>query len=354
MSCMTASRPRCLLILPRGFYSFAKVLTGGLTTLGFDTTVANDEYPESLFGKIISKLGLSLSHAITRRVLLRQVLDAQQYDLILVIKGRGLDASTASLLTQHGRCVVGYHFDAFRFDSGPSRWRVSVPRVCTFDYRDAEEHGLPVVELFTSIPPVSPSALTTPRRYRVSAIQRNHSQRLAYLDRVLGALGGPGGLNAKDTFIYLFEANALTFLVNFMRHPWLYLKYRHVISRKPLPYEQYVAAIAESDYTIDYAHPKQTGITIRCFEALSAGTRLITNNLSVMRSPYFTSDNALVYERNGDAASLRHQLAGMPRRPPNIRRRTVDDFLRDLIGQDTIVTLTDPSHIEPAKTQYTQ
>ena len=179
---------RCLLILPRGFYGFASVLTRGLATLGFETTVANDEYPESLFGKVISKLGLRLSQAITRRHLNRQVLSGQHYDLILVIKGRGLDAKSAALLTLHGRTVVGYHFDSFRFDRGPSRWRTSLPRVCTFDYRDAAEQGLPVVELFTSMPAVATAP--GPRRYRVSAVLRNHSQRLAYLDQVLGALGG--------------------------------------------------------------------------------------------------------------------------------------------------------------------
>jgi len=321
---------RCLLILPRNFYSFASVLVRGLKVLGFETVVANDEYPENLFGKIISKLGLPLSHAITRRVLTDQVLTGQHYDLILVIKGRGLDARTAGLLRQHGRTVVGYHFDSFRYDPGPARWNSSLPRVCTFDYRDAEEQGLPVVELFTSMPSTAPPA---PRRYRVSAIQRNHSQRLVYLDRVLSALGP---LTADETFIYIFEANALTFLINFVRHPRLYLKYRRFISRQALPYDQYAAAIAGSAFTIDYAHPKQTGITIRCFEALSAGTRIITNNPSVLKSALFSADNALIFAPDDDADGLRRQVQALPARLPAARRRSVDDFLRDLIGPEGV------------------
>ena len=338
MSSTPPARPRCLLILPRGFYAFAGVLTRGLAALGLETRVANDEYPESLFGKIISKLGLPLSHAITRQVLTRQFLAGQQHDLILLIKGRGLDAATAASLLQHGRHVVGYHFDSFRFDSGPARWRASLARVCTFDYRDAQEHGLPVVELFTSMPPVAAAALVAPRSYKVSAVLRNHSQRLAYLDRVLRALGP---LPAGQTFLYIFEANALTFLANFLRHPRLYLKYRHAISRKPLPYDQYVAAIAGSALTIDYAHPKQTGITIRCFEALSAGTRLITNNPWVLRSAHFSTDNALVFGPDSDAASLRQQVLALPAQAPAAQRRTVDDFLRELIGPATLAALAE-------------
>lgn len=343
MSAAIFVRQRCLLILPRGFYSFTNILKNGLTALGFDTTVANDEYPENIFGKIISKLGLPLSHAITRKTLVREVLCGLHYDLILVIKGRGLDSTTAALLSENSRTVIGYHFDSFRFDRGPSRWRASVPRVCTFDYRDAEKHGLAVVELFTSMPPVAPEILAAPRRYRVSAILRNHSQRLAYLDEVLGALDKP---DFDNIFVYIFEANALTFLANFLRHPRLYLKYRRFISRKALPYDRYVEAIAGSAFTVDYAHPKQTGITIRCFEALSAGTRIITNNPSVMKSVHFSDDNAVVFESGSDAGRLRQQMRCLSGSPPVARRRTVDDFLRELVGVAALPSFASKPHTE--------
>lgn len=353
MSVDTAANLRCLLILPRNFYSFTSVLTRGLADLGFQTTVANDEYPETLFGKIISKLGLSLAQAITRRVLMRDVLAGRQYDLVLVIKGRGLDTRTANALVHHGRTIVGYHFDSFRFDKGPARWRSCIPRVCTFDYRDAKEHELPVVELFSSMP--AAAAPSGPRRFKVSAVMRNHSRRLVYLDQVLGALGGlgaPGGLALDDTFLYIFEANALTFLANFLRHPRLYFRYRRFISRKALPYEQYVAAIAGSAVTIDYAHPKQTGITIRCFEALSAGTRIITNNPSVLLSKLFSPNNALVFNPVGtggirtNAAALRGQLQALPASQPAARWRTVDHFLRELIGPAALCALAEPASAE--------
>lgn len=326
MSAAVVDAKRCLLILPRGFYSFASVIERGLTHRGYETVIANDEYPESFFGKVISKLGLALSHSITRRVLTRQFLAGRRYELIIVIKGRGLDAGTASALQEHGQRVVGYHFDSFRFDRGPTRWIASLPRVCTFDYRDAEEHGLPVVELFTSMPALAPAPA---KRYRVSAIMRNHSQRLAYLDRVMTALGD------SESFIYIFEASWLTLLANFARHPWLYFKYRRFISRKPLPYNQYVEAIAGSEFTIDYAHPKQTGITIRCFEAWSAGTRVITNNPYVKKSPHFADDNAIVFARDDDASALLRQVQPLSKKAPAAHRRTVEDFLADLIGPPT-------------------
>ena len=301
------------------------------------SNVANDEYPESIFGKIISKLGLPLSHRITRRVLTGQVLNGQSYELILVIKGRGLDAETAALLGQHGRVVVGYHFDAFGFDRGPLRWRKQVERVCTFDYHDAQAEDLPLVELFTSLP-LAPTKPT--RRYRVSAVMRNHSQRLAYLDQVLCALDAAGVQGER--FIYILEAHVFSFLANLLRHPLLYWKYRRHISRRALPYADYVAAIADSEFTIDYAHPRQTGITIRCFEALSAGTRIITNNASVRRSSWFSPAHALVLAPAESAGALAEQLANLPHGLPPARRRDVYTFLRELI--DPAMIQSRPAH----------
>ncbi len=321
-----ASGSRCLLILPRSFYGFAGVLSGALEARGYVTTVANDEYPESTFGKIISKLGMSLSHRLTRRALIERVLRGHYYDLILVIKGRGLDASTAALLRQYGAVVVGYHFDAFAFDRGPLRWLSQVERVCTFDYRDAQTKGLPLVELFTSLPPLP---IRPTRRYIVSVVMRNHSQRLAYVDQVLRSLDDAG--LQGERFIYILEANVFSFLANLVRHPLLYWKYRCHIFRQALPYADYVAAIADSEYTVDYAHPRQTGITIRCFEALSAGTRVITNNASVRRSPWFGAEHAVVVAPGETAGVLAALLAALPPGPPQARRRGVDSFLRELL-----------------------
>ena len=47
MTAVTGDPKRYLLILPRGFYGFAKVLASALQRRGYEVTTANDEYPES-------------------------------------------------------------------------------------------------------------------------------------------------------------------------------------------------------------------------------------------------------------------------------------------------------------------
>ncbi len=321
---VVARAGRCLLILPKSFYAFTAVIERGLQHMGYETVVANDEYPYGLFGRVLGRLGLPISRTLTRRALTEQFLTGQTYELILIIKGRGLDHDMVTQLRAHGRSVIGYHFDSFGYDSGPARWCKSLPRVCTFDYRDAHAHGLPLVELFSALPA---QPMVAPRRYRISAIMRNHSQRLLYLDTVMRALG------TQDSFVYILEANLLTFIANLARHPLLYFKYRRFISRRPLPYAQYVQVLADSEFTLDYAHPKQTGITLRCFEAASVGTRVITNNSHVLSSPHFDDTQVIVHAPGANAGSLPERMASLAQQPARARQRSVQDFLRELLGQ---------------------
>lgn len=324
MTNLSRHTKRCLLLMPLHFYSFGSVVQKGLVEFGFSTILANDEYPQNMLGRMMSKFGMSpLVRLLTRRVLRRRFLTGEKYDLIIVIKGRGLDDQTIEMLRTHTRQFVGYHFDSFRYEHGPSRWVKNTGDIFTFDYQDADEKSLPVVELFSSMPE---SPIKTTRKFKISAIMRNHSDRLSYLDKVLRATG------TDDSFIYIFESSILTLAFNFMRHPSLYLKYYKYISTRALPYTEYVSAIADSAYTIDYAHPRQTGITIRCFEAASSGTRVITNNPYVMKSPFFTADSVFVLAEGSDAKNLTTQVAINNRTGTLPRRRSVQDFLAELTG----------------------
>lgn len=323
---MTGSTSRtCLLIFPKTFYSFAKVIAAGLEQRGYTVVTANEEYPENAFGKILGKLGLhTLLAWTTERAISRKFLLGRNYELVVVVKGRGLGPGLVARLRSSGARVVAYNFDSFGYHVAPLRWYRDVDRFATFDYADAEKHGLPRVDLFSSLPePMVPKEL----RYDVSAILRNHSDRLEYLDSVLRVL------DPQRVFVFVFEQNVFTAVLNFLRSPRLYSKYWDRISFKPLPYTDYAEVLRRSEYTVDYAHPKQTGITIRCFEALSAQTKVITNNPYVTRNAAFANAMPIVSRGCTDDAGLREAYArDRGRIPPRVVRSVaefMDELLRD-------------------------
>jgi len=315
---------RALLIFPQGFYAFADVIRAGLSLLGYDVIIANDEYPRSVVGKILGKLGaLGLLSAITDYVLARDFVDSKQYELTVIVKGRGISRRLLRRLRRASTRIIAYNFDSFAYNPAPLRWLMDVDKYCTFDRVDARTHGLPLVELFSSLPAdASPKTV----KYDISAIFRNHSDRLSYLDGVLALLSG------QRTFIYIFELNYITFAFNVIRSPRLYWKYRSFIHFKALPYTGYVAALRASNFTIDHAHPKQSGITIRCFEALGAQTKLITNNRFVTENPLFTQKNTIVFNEATSPEDLLFHVEALSENIPARQNRTVRDFLDELLA----------------------
>lgn len=320
---MTA-RPQCLLIIPIGFYSFAKTIAASLIGAGYDVTVANDEYPVNMLGKIMGKLDLPLVRILTRRTIERRFLRGRRYALTAIFKGRGVGPDLVALLKAHSDRVVGYHFDSLAYDPACRRWGAGVDRVSTFDYRDAVAEKWPLVELFSTLPAPSPQP---PQRYRISAIVRSHSQRIAYVDRVLAATG------AAESFVFFYEKDWPAWAWRALRHPRLYWKWRHHISFEPLPYETYIDALAQSAFTIDFAHPKQTGATMRCFEARAVGAHIITNNPHVLDSAHLGPERAIVFWPGDNPADLVAAMTDFGRRPrPVPVSRTPAVFIAEVIG----------------------
>jgi len=318
-----------LLIAPLSFYSFAKALKSDLEGDGRTVTLANDEYPANFVGKIMGKMSLyKILSWLTKLHFRKNFLNGKIYDLCIVIKGRGLRAPLISDLKQASKRIVGYNFDSFAFNSSPLAWCKLVSKYATFDFDDASRHSLPRVDLFSFSKPIDADKKVT---FEISAILRNHSERLGFVDKTLNAIG------SNSVFIYIYELNYITFFINFIKNPYLYIKYWRFIHFKSLPGAEYDRVLRESSFTIDFAHPKQSGITMRCFEAAAARTKIITNNRHVLKHPFFDQENVVVFDRG--SAALRAEVTKIREATPPARHRSSHEFLQDLLSDPSASTL---------------
>lgn len=315
-------KKKCLLISPQSFYFYSEYLSKTLTSYNYDVTVSNDEYPDNTLGKIMGKLKIPLLRTITEKKIRKHFVEGFAYDLVIIIKGRGISPSLIKALKQVSKRVVGYSFDSFNYFDAPLKWLKHVDKFYTFDYRDGEKYNLPIIELFSSMPESNTEKITS---YKISAIVRNHSDRLEYIDKVLS------NLKVENKFIFIYEQNIITFLQNFIKSPILYFKFWEYISFKSLPYKDYIRVLNESDFTIDFAHPAQSGITIRCFEALSSQTKIITNNPFVLRNNYFTENNMILFEKNSDSTYLKERFRKLESNIPEKHKRSINNFIEDII-----------------------
>lgn len=313
---------RCLLIAPLSFYSFHKTIADGLARRGYAVDLLNEEYPANSLGKILGKLALPALRKLTLRALRSRLDHIPRYDLVLIIKGRGLGPQALLYLRSKADRVIGYNFDSFRFNPSPLDWFHLVDRYATFDIQDAKAFGLPLVHLFSA----AEVPLRDVRSYDISIIQRVHSDRLAYADLILKSLPD----DAKP-FVFLYESSILTFFLGFLCHARLYIRLWPYISFTPLPYHKAMETLSLSRVTFDYAHPKQSGITVRCFEAQSMGVAVLTNNKEAVDCNLFAPGSMAYLPGLSDATIVPRLLARLSKRSPEPRCRSLDAFLDDLL-----------------------
>ena len=326
---------RCLLIAPLSFYSFHRTLRGGLQSRGYVVDMLNEEFPANSFGKVLGKLALPLLRRLTLRGLKGRLERQAPYDLVLIVKGRGLSVEALAYLRTRAKRIVAYNFDSFRFNPSPLDWHHLTDRYTTFDIRDAAERGIPLVHLFSA----ASTPVATERRHDISIIQRVHSDRLAYADLILRAIP-----DTRRIFLFLYESSLLTFAFGLLRHPRLYARLWPYISLKPMPYPQAMSALGRSRVTFDFAHPHQSGITVRCFEAQSLGVAVLTNNSAAVDSGMFASGSIAYLPRTTDPATIAALIIALARQTPNPRRRSLDNFLDDLLDESALQARSIPTN----------
>lgn len=322
----TYPRRRCLMIAPLTFYTFHERLRAVLEVRGYDVELMNEEYPSNNFGKILARAFLPVVRATTLAAIRRHFERNPRYDLVLIVKGRGMSREAIKLLKAHSGRVVAYTWDSFDYSPSPLDWKDEADRFATFDIIDSEKHRIPLVHLFTG---ATSQRQSEHPAYDLSIVMRIHSQRLQYVERALRALKG------HRVFVFLYTGSLFTYLPHVLRAPLAAFRLRRHISRRALRYDQAMDAIANSKATLDYAHPLQSGITVRCFEALSMGVPVITNNPHVARSGVFNEGDVVTFPLDGDPGRLPTIIADFGRHETRKTVRTMDEFIADLLDDSS-------------------
>ncbi|MEO6683130.1 MAG: hypothetical protein ABIN48_09930 [Ginsengibacter sp.] len=329
-----STRKRCLLIAPLSFYSYSEYLKKELSGMGYEVVLSNDEYPANSIGKIMGKLKIPILLYTTKQKLYKDYILGKNYDIVIIIKGRGMSHPLIKELKKICPKVIGYTFDSFKYHPAPKNWYKKLDAFFTFDYKDGISNKVDIIELFSSLPESEGEKQV---QYEISAIARNHSKRLHFIDGVLSQFP------IENNFIYIYEQNIITFLQNIISSPVLYIKYWKYIYFKPLSYNRYIEILNISNFVIDFAHPDQSGITIRCFEAQSARTKVITNNPNVFKNTHFNDLNTILVEHKKDFSSLKEKFQNIKKNTPVKYNRNITAFVNDILEKSNF-EICEPNH----------
>lgn len=237
------------------------------------------------------------------------------YDLVFVINGQTMSRQMIAKLRDRmpNARFLFYIWDSMRNKPKAREILPFFDECVTFDPEAARQYDMRLLPLFFA---PGFEGHDNDLQYDLSFIGTAHSDRFHIISTIDRALSPD-----VSRFWYLF-----------LQAPWVFYVQKAINSafRKasfanfqyvPMPFASVQDVFRKSRAIVDMEHPDQTGLTMRTFEAIGAGKKLITTNRHVRDYPFYDPQNIHIIDRSDP--SVPHDFLRTPYRPlvPTLRYR---------------------------------
>lgn len=144
----------------------------------------------------------------------------------------------------------------------------------TFDLSDCKEYGYRYLPLFYSNN--KNRNVTVDKKYKYSFIGSYHGDRVAVLQHLFSHE------NDSNLYVKIFFQSKLQFAFYYLLDPALRTAPKDWLTFKPLARNKITDVAEHSEYVIDIHNANQTGLTMRTWETLGDGHKLVTTNAAVL------------------------------------------------------------------------
>jgi hypothetical protein len=218
--------------------------------------------------------------------------DRAIYDYILIINGQTLSPDyLRDLRSQFPSAqIILYLWDSLQNRRSVRRNLPLVDRCLSFDPVDAREYGLEFRPLFFT--DSFQKKVSVVPEYEISFVGTVHSDRVAIVDQIDKNL--PTGTRR---FWYLFMQAPWVYRLRKIYDPAFKGRNKSSFSFVPLPSKELANVFFRSNAILDIEHRQQIGLTIRTFETIGAGRKLVTTNASVGDYDFYDPANIRIINR---------------------------------------------------------
>lgn len=255
-------------------------------------------YPEDIYTPLYraaKKLLPFLARAIKKRYLdgILESVSPNAYDTVFVIRGGILTPDAMETLKTK---LPNAKFVMYQWDSNQqSNYEPIISyfdHVKTFDKEDAKRYGLEYLPLFYAHRYKEIAEHKQPKQYDIVFYGAYHSDRLEIV-KFIDAFCQANGLTFKH-HLYITKM-ALFRLLCFGILKFKDLDYLKTYS---VGMDEILNVYKKSFATLDIELNIQFGLTMRTFEALGAGLKLITTNKNIQDEPFYNDQNITILDRN--------------------------------------------------------
>lgn len=196
----------------------------------------------------------------------------------------------------HPNCeFIFYTWDSFENQSHPTKILKYFDRKFTFDPDDAVNFGLNFRPLFylDSYKEIKQPA-SSKYQYDLLFLGTAHSDRYRITNIVVNWCTEN---NLSSFYYYFIHGRLVYFYKKIFDKSFKLFDYKK-LSFESLTTNQILELYEKSNVILDINHPGQKGLTMRTFEALGAGKKMITTNSEIKRYSFYNSKNIFLIERD--------------------------------------------------------
>lgn len=287
------SGKKVLFIGPQTF-GYEKEIVGALERVGATVSYRSDKPGDTFLLKVILRLFPKVLWAYSDRVFSRWVEDYAPVDcdVVFIIKGEGLSpVFLDKLRAKYKRAkFVFYLWDSIKNVRDVERKFSKFDHLYSFDPDDCRQNPdlkyrpLFFLDKYWAAEPSSGKGC-----FFIGTL---NGDRPAVISRLLRVLPPSVRLN-----YLLFVRNRIELVIRRFFDSSLRQLAKSRLLKKPMSSESINANFKESAVIVDIEHPEQVGLTMRTFEVLASGKKLITTNKSISSHEFFHPSRITVIDR---------------------------------------------------------
>lgn len=290
---------RVLLIAPE-FYSYHHDLLNALNKIS-EQVVFYPEMKQTVLYRLSSRLSQHLKKKLENKHIegLFKLSKTDTFDAVFIVRGATLTPDTLSVLkgNMHDASFYLYQWDSYQqtdyrplinyFDS-----------VSTFDSKDAAELNLRYEPLFYTDVYQNIDSIETERPYDLVFFGAYHSDRLAVIKHFEKFLSEAGLVFKSHLYI-----KKIPLLFRLLKKEIKFSDLRffktYSVSAKEI-----AQSYGQTKVVLDIELSIQSGLSMRTFEVLGSGAKLITTNKNIVKEEFYNSEQIMVIDRNAIKADL--------------------------------------------------
>ena len=280
-----------VLFVGPSFFGYEVEIKKELENLGADVTFFAEK-PYSISYRVLKHISSKFQKKIEEDYLNSILSSVDNFDLFFLIRGEIITEDFLKSLKQKNQNAkfIMYQWDSVKNNPNYVHLMKYFDKVSTFDMVDAKTLNINYLPLFY-IKKYENLELSHDKIYDIVFFGSYHGDRLEVVKKVSFECERLG-LNFKH---HLFIPRlALLKRVLFFKIKFEDLKY---LSTKSVSTEEILESYKVTKAVLDIENPGQNGLTMRTFEVLGAGLKLITTNKKILAEQIYEKSSALVLNR---------------------------------------------------------